>query len=127
MAFAHVKNEHRIHRAADAGRARQLVERIAVTLLSQVMHQQKRDSHFVSESFELSHLVVIVCVGGVDATHANNLEGINDDENGVAMLGNKLFDLKAKIVGECTCRDCEEQIAGNIVGELAEPFLNSRE
>ena len=40
---------------------------------------------------------------------------------GISMLGG------APKIGKCACRDCEEQIAGNIIGELAEPFLNSRQ
>ena len=105
MAFAYVKNEHGIHRTADAGRARQLVERIAVTLLSQVMHQQKRDFHFVSQGLELSHLVVIVRVGGVNSIRTNNLKGVDDDENGIAMLQNKMFDLRTERIGKCAgCR-----------------------
>ncbi len=126
MAFAHIKNENGIHRSADACRARELVDGIAVALLAEMMHQQKRNFEIVGKSFELSHLVIVVSVGDVNSIVANDLKGIDDDEHRVTMLRYEVFNLRAERVGKFSRGDCKAEIAGGFIGQPIETVLNTK-
>ena len=58
-----IQHEHRVHRTTDARGAGEFVQRVAVTLLAQVVYQEQRDIQVISQLFHLLHFSVVVGVG----------------------------------------------------------------
>ena len=91
VSLALIQNEGRVHSAADSRGTGELVQRIAVSLLAEVVHQQKRNIQFVGELLQLSYLVVVVGVRGVSSTVSYDLKGVNGDQRRIGMLCYKSF------------------------------------
>ena len=86
MPVAPVQNEHGVHRPAQSCGAGELVQRIAVSLLPEMMDQQKGNPQFISQLFENLHLLIVVGIACFALTAAHHLKGVHGYQHSVWML-----------------------------------------
>ena len=81
-----------IHRARQARRAGDAVEGIIILLFSEVVDQQNCKAELVRKLFEDREVGIVVGIGVVGRGATDHLQRVNDNQNGVGMLGDEALD-----------------------------------
>ena len=127
-ALALAEDEVAVGSAAESGGAGDHVHGIIVIHLPQVMHQQNGDAVLVRQRFQNADVPIVAGVGvRVIARGADALERVDDDEPGLRMLLQKLFDLFHQSVVELLGHDGEVQRGRCVLREIKEAALDTLE
>ena len=119
-----VENKHGIGRTADSGRAGDLVQRVAVPHLTEVVYQQDRNAEGIGKPFDRTDFFVIVGIRTFRVRPADELEGVDHHKRQAGMRSGKVTDLLFQAFCHRPSLRCEEGIAGDIIGDVAKSLLN---
>ena len=120
------QNKVGICHAAQAGRSGDHIHRIAVVHLPQMVDQKDRDVVLVCQFFQQRKLPVVVCVGiGFRNDVADLLQRVDDNEGGIRVFREELFDLILQIATDAAGQIGEMQGVRRVVGDLKQAVLDT--
>ena len=114
----------RVNRTRNSGTAREFIDRVFVSHLAQVMHQQKTDLQFLCQSTERLQFGIIIAVRDIRRRGTDQLEGVDGDECDSGMF---MFEFPNPIAHTAFDRSAaggKVQSGRHIVRNGIEPFLN---
>jgi len=127
-ALALAEDEVAVGGTAESGGAGNHVHGIIVIHLPQMMHQQNGDAVLVRQRFQNADVPVIAGIRvRIIACGADTLERVDDDEPGLWMLLQELFDLFHQPVVELLGHDGEVQRGRCVLCEIKEAALDTLE
>lgn len=108
----------------NSGTARELIDRVFISHLAQVMHQQKTDLQFLCQSTERLQFGIIVAVGDIRCRGTDQLEGVDGDESDSRMFVFEFPNSIAHTAFDRSAAGGKVQSGRHIVRNGIEPFLN---
>ena len=102
------------------------MEHILCLFFPQMVDEQDGDAMFVRQPLEHRQVPVVVGVGGI-VDWADHLQGVDDDQHGVRVSGEKCFYLFLQPLANEGTLGTEVDTAWCVLGDLKQPVLNAED